>query len=63
MPMQKKSINKGQKNVKKATGAKAGATRLSGKSVTATKQMNLTMAHPVDKSSPTHFLNCANGQH
>jgi type VI protein secretion system component Hcp len=58
MPMQKKSINKPQKNVKKAAGAKAGAARLSGKSLTATKQMNLTMAHPIDKSTPKLFLNC-----
>ena len=63
MPMQKKSINKAQKNVKKAAGSTAGATRLSGKSVTATKQMNLTMVHPVDKSSAKLFLNCANGEH
>jgi hypothetical protein len=60
MPMQKKSINKAQKNVKKPAGSR-GATRLSGKSLASTKQMNLTMVHPVDKSSPTHFLNCANG--
>ena len=59
MPMQKKSINKAQKNVKKAAGAKAGAARLSGKSVTATKQMNMTKT--VDASSPTHFLLCTGG--
>jgi type VI protein secretion system component Hcp len=63
MPMRKKSINKSQKNIKKAAGGKAGATRLSGKSVTATKQMNLTIAHPIDKSSPKLFLSCATGQH
>jgi type VI protein secretion system component Hcp len=63
MPMQKKSINKAQKNVKKAAGSRAGSTRLSGKSLASTKQMNLAMVHPVDKSSPTLFLNCANGKH
>jgi type VI protein secretion system component Hcp len=63
MPMEKKSINRNQKNANKAAGAKAGATRLSGKSVKATKQMNLTMVHPVDKSSAKLFLNCANGEH
>jgi len=64
MPMRKKSINKSRKNIKKAAGGgKAGATRLSGKSVTATKQMNLTIAHPIDKSSPKLFLSCATGQH
>jgi type VI protein secretion system component Hcp len=63
MPMQKKSINKGQKDVKKAAGAKARATRLSGKSLASTKQMNLTTVHPVDKSSSKLFLNCANGEH
>ena len=61
MPMQKKSINKTQKNAKKAAGTRTGATRLSGKSVTATKQMNLTKT--VDASSPSHFLNCTGGQH
>jgi hypothetical protein len=57
--MQKKSINKGQKNVKQAAGSRAAATRLSGKFVTATKQMNMTKT--VDASSPTHFLLCTGG--
>jgi type VI protein secretion system component Hcp len=59
MPMQKKSINKVQKNAKKAAGTKARATRLSGKSVTATQQMNMTKT--VDASSPTRFLLCTGG--
>jgi hypothetical protein len=64
MPMQKKSINKAQKNVKKTAGSRAGATRLSGKSVTATKQVELTaIVRQVDKSSPKLFLSCASGQH
>jgi type VI protein secretion system component Hcp len=62
MPMHKKSINKSQKDVKKPAGVKAGTTRLSGKAVTATKQVELTaIVRQVDKSSPKLFLNCANG--
>jgi hypothetical protein len=57
MPIQKKSINQAPKNVKKA---KAGATRLSGKYMTATKQVEMKS---VDVSSPKLYTNCAKGSH
>jgi hypothetical protein len=60
MPIQKKSINKTQKNVKKPAGAKARTIRLSGESLASTKQVSMKT---VDVSSPDLRLGACNGGH